>query len=134
MDLTESRNILNNLYGLLIEMNFYEPEEDVLQQLELKPDSQILKHLTLIKQLTAKIKADVNKSRFQALIDQVNLLRQNGLDELKKLILPEEQAQLIPLFHKFEGMSKEDEQDILNDQELLLLIKILKERSGNSSF
>lgn len=134
MDLTESRNILNNLYGLLMEMNFHEPEEDVLQQLESKPDSQILKHLTLVKQLTAKIKADVNKSRFQALIDQVNLLRQNGIDELKKLILPEEQAQLIPLFHKFEGMSKEDEQDILNDQELLLLIKILKERSGNSSF
>jgi hypothetical protein len=133
MDLTESRNILNNLYGLLMEMNFHEPDEDVLQQFESKPDSQILKHLMLVKQHTAKIKADINKRRFQALLDQFNLLKQNGLDEFKKLIRPEEQSQLIPLFHKFEGMSKEDEQDILNDQELLLLIKILKERSGNSS-
>ena len=132
MELTESRKVLNNLYGLLMELNFHESEEEIIQQFESKPDPQILKHLTIVKQHTAKIKADLNRRRYDGVLELWGKL-EKGMDELKKLIRPEEQAQFMPLFHKFENISKEDEKDILKDQELLLLMKILKERSDDSS-
>jgi hypothetical protein len=81
-----------------------------------------------IKQLNAKLKAEANKVRFQKAIEQIRILKQKGLDEIKKLIQPQEQEQLMPLFRKFEELTKEDEEAILEDQELLHLIEILKDR------
>jgi len=128
MTTLNTKQVLSNVYGLMMEMNYHSPEEEVLMELTENPDSHLEKHLLKIRQITAKLKAQQNKERFQRVIDQIRDLREKGLDELKKLIRPQEQAQLIPLFRKFEELSSNDEAAILEDQELLLLIEILKDR------
>jgi hypothetical protein len=128
MGTVNAKQVLSNLYGLMMEMNFHRADEDVLAELHTNPDTQIEKHLVKIKQLNEKLKAEANKVRFQKAIEQIRILKQKGLDEIKKLIQPQEQEQLMPLFRKFEELTKEDEEAILEDQELLHLIEILKDR------
>lgn len=122
------QQVLSNLYGLMMEINLHRTDEDVLAELHANPDPQIEKHLLKIKQLNTKLKAQANKVRFEKAIEQIKILKQKGLDEIKKLIQPHEQAQLIPLFRKFEELTQEDEAAILEDQELLHLMEILKDR------
>lgn len=133
MGVVNTKQVLSNLYGLMMEINFHRTEEDVLADLRANPDEQINNHLLKIKRLTAKLKAQTNSMRFAKAIEQIRLLKQKGLDEIKKLIRPEEQVQLIPLFRKFEDLSKEDEASILEDQQLLHLIEILKDRLDEDS-
>src|ERR1700744_5130571 len=97
-----AKQVLSNLYGLMMEINYHRPDEEVQAELQEKPDAQIEKHLIKIRQLKTKLKAQENSDRFQRAIDQIRLLKEKGLDELKKLITPQEQAQLVPLFRKFE--------------------------------
>ncbi|MGN8072821.1 hypothetical protein [Mucilaginibacter sp. 22184] len=121
-----AKQVLSNLYGLMMEINYHRPDEEVLEELQQKPDPQIDKHLLKIKQLTAKLKAQQNTLRFQRALEQIRKLKEKGIEEIKKLASPQQQAQLIPLFRKFEELTKEDEASILEDQELLLLIEALK--------
>ena len=128
METLNAKQVLSNLYGLMMEMNYHRPDQEVLAELRENPDLHLEKHLTKIRQITAKLKAQQNQERFQRIIEQIRDLKEKGLEELKKLIRPQEQAQLIPLFRKFEELTSEDEAAILEDQELLQLIEILKDR------
>lgn len=128
-----AKQILNNLYGLMLEINFHKADEVILVELKTAPDPQIDEHLLKIRQLTAKLKAESNRQKFNSVVEQVRLLRQNGIDELKKLILPQEQAEMIPLFHKFEQLTEGDEASILEDQQMLYLMEILKNRMNDTS-
>lgn len=128
MGTVNAQKVLSNLYGLMMEINLHQSDEDILAELQANPDPQIEKHLLKIKQLNTKLKAQANKVRFEKAIEQIKILKQKGLDEIKKLIQPHEQAQLIPLFRKFEELTQEDEAAILEDQELLHLMEILKDR------
>ena len=127
------REVLSNLYGLMMEINLHQDDEDILSELNANPDTQINRHLIKIKQLNAKFRAAANKKMFQQAIEQIALLKEKGFEELKKLIQPQERAQLMPLFRKFEELTAEDEASILEDQELLHLMEILKDRIDDAS-
>lgn len=133
MGRVNAKQVISNLYGLMMEINLHRTDEDVLAELQSSNDPQIDKHLLRIKQITAKVKADATMVRFQKALEQIQLLKQKGLDELKKLIKPEERAELIPLFRKFEELSKDDEAAIIEDQELLQLMEILKDRLNDEA-
>jgi len=124
----KAKEILNNLYGLMMEINLHRADDDILAELQQHNDPQIDKHLLKIKQLSAKLKIEENKLRFKKAIEQITILKKKGIEELKKLLEPHEQVQLIPLFRKFEELTEEDEYEILEDQELLNLMEILKDK------
>jgi hypothetical protein len=124
--------LLNHFYGLLIEMNFHRVGEDVFLENEYNEDPFIQKHLRQIKLKSAKYKALISKSRYVQLLEEVKRLKEIGFEEIKKLLNPQEIHQLQPLFHKFDELSKKDESSIAEDQELLLLLTILKEKIDKS--
>jgi len=133
MKTANTKQVLSNLYGLMMEINFHRSHDEVLEELNNISDSNIDAHLVKIKRLSMKLKAVENQVRFKKVIDQFALLKSKGLDELKKLFGPEEEQQLVPLFRKFEELTKEDEQSIVEDQELLRLLDVLKDKLDESN-
>jgi hypothetical protein len=125
--------ILHNFYGVQMEINLLKPDQEVLAEFNINPDSEISKHLSKIKLLTAKAKARANQLRFQNAMNELAFLKQKGIEELKKLFMPQERAALVPLFRKFEELNELDQQSIAEDQELLQFIEVLKNRvdAGN---
>lgn len=121
-------SVLHHFYGLLIEMNFHRPEEDVFPEKNYREDPFIQKHLRQIKLASAKYKAELNKDRYSELVTEIKRLKAIGFDEIKKLLAPREAVQLQPLFRKFEELSVDDEASIAEDQELLHLIAALKDK------
>ena len=128
MTTSSARKTLNNLYGLMMEINLHQEDEDVLKELQENPDSQIERHLVKVKQLNTKLKAEANKFKFQTALIQLRELKEKGIEELRKFIQPSEQAEFVPLFRKFEELTEKDEHAILEDIELLRLLKILSEK------
>ncbi|OOQ57417.1 hypothetical protein [Mucilaginibacter pedocola] len=126
-----AKQILSNLYGLMMEINYHRPDEEVLEDLK-SSEPQLEKHLLKIKQLSAKIKANQNKSRFENAVEMLRKLKEKGIEELEKLLPPLEQSKLIPLFNRFQELTKQDEANILADQELLQLIELIKDKIDDS--
>lgn len=133
METQNTKQILSDLYGLMLEINFHREDEEVLKELQEHPDSQIEKHLLRIKQISANIKAETNRRRFLKAKEQLAQLRQKGIEEIQRLLTPEERIQYVPLYRKFKESSNEDEEDILEDQEFLKLIEILNKQTDNDS-
>ncbi|UEG51390.1 hypothetical protein LLH06_10440 [Mucilaginibacter daejeonensis] len=127
-----NKQILNNLYGLMLEINYQQDDKDVLAELEAKPDSVVNNHLLKIKQLTAKLKAEANRQRYADAVSQLQLLKQKGIEEFKKLFSPSDQTKLVPMFNRFTELSQKDEQEILEDQEMLHFMEILKDRANET--
>lgn len=127
-----NKQILNNLYGLMLEINYQQDDQDVLAELEAKPDSVVNNHLLKIKQLTAKLKAEANRQRYADAVSQLQLLKQKGIEEFKKLFSPGDQTKLVPMFNRFTELSQKDEQEILEDQEMLQFMEILKDRANEA--
>jgi len=130
---TNSKQILNNLYGLMLEINYNREDEEIILELEQKPDLQINSHLAKIKQLTAKLKAEAMKARYADALNLLKKLKEQGIDEFKKMFSTNEQANLVPMFNKFSELSKKDEEAILEDQEMLQFMSILKERTDENT-
>lgn len=130
---SSNASVLNHFYGLLIEMNFHRPDEDVFPEKNYREDPFIQKHLQQIKLKSAKYKALANKNRYAEIVAEIKRLKEIGFDEIKKLLNPLEVVQLQPLFHKFEELSKEDEASIAEDQELLHLMAALKDKLDKSN-
>jgi type III secretory pathway component EscR len=128
-----ARQLISNLYGLLMEMNFHRHHDDVISELSISPSSRVDKHYIKVKQLTAKYKAESNRQYFQKAFDQIQELKRKGIDELRKFLKPSEQQELVPLFRKFEQITESDKESILDDTELLSLIELLKERVDESN-
>ena len=133
MSTLNARQVLSNLYGLIIEINYHRTDEDVLNELRERPDSQVEKHLINVKQISTKLKAHANMALFQEALNQLKFLKQKGTKELRKLFPPDErhQPELVQLFRKFEEITAKDEQAILEDQELLLIMKLLNDKLNN---
>jgi len=128
MNSKNTKQILSDLYGLMMEINYHRADEDVLQELEENPDPQLDKHLIKIKQMKAKLTAISNENKFQKIIDYIKALKNKGVDEIKNSLSLEEQSVLIPLFRKFDNLTEEDEKEILEDSELLHYLEILKDK------
>jgi hypothetical protein len=120
--------ILNHFYSLLIEMNFYTPSEDVFSENKYIDDPFIQKHLQQIRLKTSKYKAQLNKDRYAIILAEIKRLKDLGFDEIKKILQPHENIQLQPLFRRFEELSSKDEASIAEDEELLKLIQVLKDK------
>lgn len=123
--------ILHHFYSLLLEMNFH--EENEAPTADDFADPFIQKHLRQIKLKIAKNKAELKRSTYQSILQEIDRLRKIGTDELKKLLTPKESLQLQPLFSKFESLSKKDQESIAKDQELLQLISALKDKLDKSN-
>lgn len=119
--------ILHHFYSLLLEMNFHESEEDPPTAEEIA-DPFIQKHLRQVKLKIAKNRAELKRTLYQSILQEIDRLRKIGADELKKLLTPQEALQLQPLFSKFESMTSKDKESIAEDQELLQLITALKDK------
>jgi hypothetical protein len=117
----------------MMEINLYRDDEEVLSQLKDAPDPQIDRHLLKIRQLTTKLRASAHKSKVQQAIDQINALRKLGLAELNNFLNPDQQRALSPLFNKFKELTSEDEKSLLQDQELLRALEILKKKLDEDS-
>ena len=81
-----------------------------------------------IKQIKAKARAEANRDRFAWAKEQLSLLKEKGIEEIQRLITPQERIQYALLFSKFEEMTKEDEENILEDQELLKMLEFLNKK------
>ena len=127
-----AKQILSNLYGLLMELSFHADGPDVMDELSDNEKERVEQHLKKIKLLRTKYKAEVNKQYFQRAFEQIQALKEKGIEELKKLLKPEEQLDFVPLFRKFEEITESDKVSILEDTELLSMIELLKERVDES--
>lgn len=116
----------------MLEINYQQDDQDVLAELEAKPDLVVNNHLLKIKQLTAKFKAESNRQRYADAVSQLQLLKQKGIEEFKKLFSPGDQTKLVPMFNRFTELSQKDEQEILEDQEMLQFMEILKDRANEA--
>lgn len=125
--------ILNHFYGLLIEMNFTRPEEEVYPEKNYLEDPFIQKHMRQIKLQTSKYKALRSKNTYNAILAEIKRLKEIGFEEVKKLLTPKESLRLQPLFSKFEELSKKDEDSIAEDQEMLQLLNALKDKLDKQS-
>lgn len=132
MGTQNAKQILSDLYGLMMEINFHREDDEVLKELQENPDAQIEKHLLRIKQIKAKVRAEASHIRFARAIEQLALLKEKGIDEIQRLITPQERIQYAPLFSKFEEMTKEDEANIMEDQELLKMLEILNKKMNEN--
>lgn len=128
-----TKQILSDLYGLMMEINFHREDEDVLKDLLDNPDSQLEGHLLRVKQIKAKVRAEISRIRFEKAKEQLILLKEKGIEELQRLISPQERVQFAPLFSKFEEITKEDEENIMEDQELLKMLEILNRKMDENS-
>lgn len=124
--------ILHHFYSLLLEINFHEAENEAPASEDIS-DPFIQKHLRQIKLKIAKNKAELKRTTYQSILQEIDRLRKIGADELKKLLSPKEALQLQPLFSKFDSLSKKDQESIAEDQELLQLISALKHKLNKPS-
>eukprot|EP00388_Colpodella_angusta_P036993 GDKK01040413.1.p1 GENE.GDKK01040413.1~~GDKK01040413.1.p1 ORF type:complete len:134 (-),score=18.37 GDKK01040413.1:23-424(-) len=131
----ESKNaieILNNYFGLMLEMNYHIPAEDYFDDVD-NVSEFVNFHYNKIKLKQAKAKALNNKKRFDEFKSEFEKLKKYGVDELKKLLGSSERVQLQPLFRKFDDLSQNDEMDIIDDNDFLNFISVLKERIDNET-
>lgn len=124
-------HILHNFYSLLLEINFQADEEE--PSADDYADPFIQKHLNAIKLKMAKNRAQLIKGKYRLLISEIERLRNVGVGEIRKLLSPSEALQLQPLFNKFESISSKDHESIVEDEELLQLLMILKKKLNNSA-
>jgi len=132
MDAKNAIEILNNYYGLMIEINYHKPAEDYLEELE-NTSEFVNKHLNQIKLKQSKAKALFIKKKYITLQNEFKKLKQYGAEELKKLLGAKERQDLVPLFRKFEELSKNEEADISDDNDFLDFIAVLKEKMDNEN-
>ena len=132
MDAKNAIEILNNYYGLMIEINYHKPAEDYLDQLE-NTSEFVNKHLDSVKLKQAKAKAIFIKKKYINLQSEFQRIKQYGIEELKKLLGTKERQDLVPLFRKFEELSKNEEVEIIDDNDFLDFIATLKEKLNDEA-
>lgn len=132
MEQRKAKQVLSDLYGLMMEMNIQREENEVTAELAANPDPQIAKHLINIRKLTAKANAHAQKLAFQSGIAKLKELKAKGIEELKRIFNPQEQQQLVTLFRKFDDTNAEDEADLLEDEAFLSCMQLLKKEIDDS--
>ena len=124
----KQRENLSNLYGFFMESNFHQSDEDLLSQLQEQPDSQIEDFLSQIKKKQVRQKALKNKLFFDYVNEKLTEIRLKGIEELRKIILSNEQIEFAPLFSKYQELSESDYRDIVEDQDFLKLMEYLQDK------
>lgn len=136
MNNPQAKQIINNLYDLLLEANINRPNEDVLAEANSVSDAFVEYQISRFKRTMTKYQAISQKNKFAEIQLQFNQLLEIGIEKLAAMFQPEEKLQYQRCFNKFKELTKADEQSILQDSELLLFIKKMKEKiedNGNKS-
>ncbi|MEM8999823.1 MAG: hypothetical protein AAGB24_06125 [Bacteroidota bacterium] len=125
----EMINTLNNLYGLLMEINYNRDLEGEISN----EDEFVSRHIKKISLHRTKAKAVVQKSKFEKARIEFFRLKKIGFDKIKELLPENERMELVPLFSKFEDIGEEDKVKIKEDEEFLYFISSLKDKLDNSN-
>lgn len=129
-----SKQILNHMYGVMLEINYLQMDADVMENLTEHHDSFVEEKLLLFKRMSAQYKAKWNRQKFQRALDFLQELKNKGAEEINKILNPQAQVAYAPLFRKFEELTDDDKKSILEDKDLLNLIDYLNEQENNDSF
>lgn len=132
METGNAKQVLSNLYGLLMEMTLCSEDEDVMSGLTIMPDTQIEKHLVNIRKLTAKYKAHSNRMVFHQALTKLRELKEKGSEEMLKLFNTQEQSQLLTLFRKFDENSARDDVSLMEDELFMDCMNLLKSKLDES--
>jgi tRNA splicing endonuclease len=127
METNKAIEAIHNLYGLLMEMNYHRTPEDYIDELD-QEDAFISKHLQKAMLYRAQAKALLKKKQQLSFIEAFNRFKEQGLEKIQALLTSQERTELIPLFRKFEELSKADQLDIYEDQDFLAFISTLKDK------
>ncbi len=127
-------DILKHLDELFEEAIINFPDEEILEDLKQRPNSNFQKHLTHIKKLNTKAKATMQKrisNRAKEILD--NLINEIGKNELltKLLDQPKYQKLAPQLYSKFEEITEEDKESMLTDRKFMELVRELRKDLEN---
>lgn len=125
-----SKQILNHIYGVMLEINYLQKDEDVIEELAENRDNFVEQKLLLFKKMSARYKAEWNRQKFQKALAFLEELKTKGVDEINKILNPQARLTYAPLFRKFEELTDKDKKSILEDEDLLNLIDYLNEQEG----
>ena len=131
MEPITSKEILNHIYGVMLEINYLQNDSDVLEELSEQRDGFVEDQLMLFKRKSAKYKAEWNRLRFQRALEFLNELKTKGTEEINRILKPKERIIYAPLFRKFEELTEKDKDSLLEDKDLLDLIDYLNEQNDN---
>lgn len=126
--------IIKRLNELIEEAIIKLPDEEVLEDVRQNPNPDFQKHLTYIRKLNTKAKANLQKqvsAKAKEILD--NLINEIGKNEwLKELLSQPKYQKLAPqLFSKFEGITEEDKESMLTDRKFMELVRELKKDMEN---
>jgi len=133
MNSPSAKEIINNLYELLIEINL---ASDSMPEYELPPDKEeqmVQGHLKHIRRLKAQYKAKKQREDLISIITDFRQLKDEGIQKLERFLSPKQKKEYASLFRKFSSLSKQDEQDILEDAQILQMIQLLKKKLDEDS-
>jgi len=132
MNNPSAKQIIDNLYCLLIDANINRNDDDVLNELNSVNDCFVDYQVKRFKKTMTKYHAIAQKNKFSEIKEELNRLRKLGTEKLLEYFTPQEKQQFQSCFRKFKELTETDEKSIMEDQELLLFIKKLKERTDNN--
>ena len=126
--------IIKRLNELFEESIIMLPDDEVLADIKENPNPAFQKHLTYIKKLNTKAKAELQKgvsSKAKEILN--NLIEKLGKEELieKLLAQPKYKELSTQLFSKFEKITEEDKESMLTDRKFMELVKQLKKDMDN---
>ena len=127
METNKALKALNNLYGLLLKMNYHREPFDFIDEIK-EDDVFVSKHLKNVMLRRSKTKALLMQSKYAELREEFLRLKEYGFERLQELFTPKERENMIPLFRKFEELGEKDIFDINEDQDFLIFISSLKNK------
>ena len=129
MENNNALKALNNLYGLLLEMNYHREPLDFMDEIT-DDDAFVSKHLKKITLRRSKAKALLMQNKYAKLREEFLRLKEYGFEKLQELLTPKDRIELQPLFSKFKELEGKDEIDINEDQEFLMYMSKLIGKVG----
>ncbi len=130
----ESKQMLNHIYGVMLEINYLQKDEDILEDLAETQDEFVENKLKLFRRISAQYKASWNHQKFEKAFAFLKDLKNRSVDEINKILNPEAKVAMAPLFRKFEELTDDDKKSILEDEDLLNLIDYLNEQDDHEDF
>lgn len=131
METNSALKVLNNLYGLLLEMNYLKEPLEFVDEIK-EDDEYVSKHIKNIMLRRSKTKAVMMQSKYAKLREEFLRLKEYGFEKLQDLLTPKERIELQPLFSKFKELEKKDEIDINDDQDFLIFMSKLSDKIGDN--
>jgi len=126
--------MLNHIYSVMLEINYLQKDEDILEDLAENQDNFVENKLKLFRRLSAQYKASWNHQKFNKAFVFLEELKNKSVEEINKILNPQAQVAYAPLFRKFEELTDDDKKSILEDEDLLNLIDYLNEQDDDEDF